>query len=382
MWSAASSPRYTARRLHVRHRPVARHAAARVRRAVRAAPARRSAAEVELVRLDPQFRYHWRDGSTLTVVDDDDATAASFDGFSGGAGAQWRSFDARGRRIWDVAERTFFAGPMTQPAVARQAHAIAVRPHRDRPVPHTRPLGRARTSTTTGWCSGPDGTPPTRGRRRSGRRPRSPASPTSRRAFGCWYPMRWARHDPAMRSNALARACGVELRTGAEVDRRSRPTPIGSTASTSPTAPTSAADVVVANVDAEHLYTDLLARPDGARDASAAAERSTSGFALCAAVRGLTPGMRAPQRVVLRGRARRVRRDRARRARRRPDDLRLRLVGHRSDAGTRRMRELVPARQHAAGRRGRTGSRHRPRARPLGRCTAFRSAVGSSSSTR
>ncbi len=71
--------------------------------------------QLDLRRLDPQFRYHWRDGSSLAVHDDAEATAAAFEECASGAGAQWRRFDAKGRRIWRVAERTFFAGPMAGP---------------------------------------------------------------------------------------------------------------------------------------------------------------------------------------------------------------------------------------------------------------------------
>jgi phytoene dehydrogenase-like protein len=51
-----------------------------------------------------------------------------------------------------------------------------------------------------------------------------------------------------------------------------------------------AADVVVANTDAEHLYADLL--PDaGALHRVRRAERSTSGFVVCVGARGLTAGI-------------------------------------------------------------------------------------------
>ncbi|MET0910688.1 MAG: FAD-dependent oxidoreductase, partial [Ilumatobacteraceae bacterium] len=75
----------------------------------------RLAAEVDLVRLDPQFRYRWYDAAELRVFDDDDRTAESFDALREGAGDGWRRFVERGRRIWDVADRTFFAGPMSSP---------------------------------------------------------------------------------------------------------------------------------------------------------------------------------------------------------------------------------------------------------------------------
>ena len=71
--------------------------------------------EVELTRLDPQFRYHWPDGSSLTVPDAVDERVAAFEAMSPGAGDAWRRFDDHGRRIWDVSERTFLAGPMTNP---------------------------------------------------------------------------------------------------------------------------------------------------------------------------------------------------------------------------------------------------------------------------
>ena len=35
---------------------------------------------------------------------------------SAAPGGAWRRFDAHGRRVWDVAERTFLAGPMVRPA--------------------------------------------------------------------------------------------------------------------------------------------------------------------------------------------------------------------------------------------------------------------------
>ena len=64
------------------------------------------------MRLDPQFHYHWPDGSPL-VVRTTGATAAASTSWRG-AGAQWRRFD-EGRRIWEVSERTFLAGPMDGP---------------------------------------------------------------------------------------------------------------------------------------------------------------------------------------------------------------------------------------------------------------------------
>ncbi|MFZ4760913.1 MAG: phytoene desaturase family protein, partial [Burkholderiaceae bacterium] len=59
--------------------------------------------EVDLVRLDPQFRYWWRSGRHVEVRDD------------GCDEPGYDEFVAHGRTIWDVCERTFFAGPMSGP---------------------------------------------------------------------------------------------------------------------------------------------------------------------------------------------------------------------------------------------------------------------------
>jgi phytoene desaturase len=89
----------------------------------------------------------------------------------------------------------------------------------------------------------------------------------------------------------VARDAGVEIRTGTEVTR----------VTTSSTGAVSGvqvadgsnvvADIVVANVDAEHLYRDLLADAPALRRVQRAT-RSTSGFVLCAGVRDRTPGIR------------------------------------------------------------------------------------------
>ena len=88
----------------------------------------------------------------------------------------------------------------------------------------------------------------------------------------------------------LARESGVEIRTGTEAtaittDDGGRVRGVVLVDGTE-----LAADVVVANVDAEHLYTDLVPDATAARRVRRA-ERSTSGFAICAGVRGLTPGL-------------------------------------------------------------------------------------------
>ena len=165
-------------------------------------------APLDLVRLDPQFRYHWGDGSTLTVADDSDETAAAFEAFTEGAGVQWRSFDDRGRRIWDVAERTFLAGPITSPvALARRLRS----PFDITAIDGFRTLHRSAASyfdddRLVQWAG--------RYATYSGSTPfRAPATlaciPHIEARHGCWYPIGGLGtiRDALER---LARACGVD----------------------------------------------------------------------------------------------------------------------------------------------------------------------------
>lgn len=246
------------------------------------------AEQVDLVRLDPQFVYHWSNGSSLVVPDGDDDTAAAFDAFVPGAGDQWRSFDARGRRIWDVADRTFFAGPMANPlALARRMRS----PFDLTAIDPMRTLHRAAESffddpRLVQWAgryatysgSSPFGAPATLG-----------CIPHIEARFGCWYPIGGL---DAIRAafERVARNSGVDIHTGTDVARVITG-PDGHVSGVElADGSTHDADIVVANVDAEHLYADLL--PDaGELKRVRRAKRSTSGFVLCAGVRGLTPDL-------------------------------------------------------------------------------------------
>jgi phytoene desaturase len=245
--------------------------------------------QVELIRLDPQFVYHWPDGSSLVVPDGDDDTAAAFERFAPGAGQQWRDFDARGRRIWDVAERTFFAGPMANPwSLAKRMRS----PFDLTAIDPMRTLHRAagsffddprlvqwadRYATYSG--SSPYAAPATLG-----------CIPHIEARYGCWYPTGGL---DSIRSafERVARDTGVEIHTGTDVARVTC-APDGQVSGVElADGSTVAAGIVVANVDAEHLYGELLSDADALTRVQRA-KRSTSGFVLCAGVRDRTPGIR------------------------------------------------------------------------------------------
>jgi phytoene desaturase len=115
--------------------------------------------------------------------------------------------------------------------------------------------------------------------------------------FGCWYPMgglgslRDAICD-------VASAAGVSIRTGCAVTSittangavRSVTIASGESPSEARDVDELRADIVVANCDAEVLYRDLLPDAKALRKVRRAA-RSTSGFVVCAGVRGATPGI-------------------------------------------------------------------------------------------
>ena len=247
----------------------------------------RTADHLDLRRLDPQFRYGWPDGSTLTVPDGAAAAEAAFEAFAPGAGAARRAFAARARRIWDISERTFLAGPMTNPLdlvrrmrSPRDLTGIDPFPSLARRARQT--FDDERLAQWAGRYATYSGSSPF-------------AAPATlacivhvEAAFGAWYPMGGlgALADAIV---GLAARCGAELRTGTEAVaiRTSGDEVAGVELADGTVVP---ADIVVADVDAEHLYRDLHRDPKRLRRAQAAG-RSTSGFVVLAGVQGATPGL-------------------------------------------------------------------------------------------
>lgn len=240
---------------------------------------------LELVRLDPQFRYSWRDGSRLVVRDDPEQTAREFDAFAPEAGAAWREFDDRGRSIWDTAERTFFAGPMTGMSelwsrMESPRDLLAIDPLRTLRTAARATFDDPRLQQWAGRYATYSGSSPLE----------APATlaciPHIESRFGCWYPMGGlgALRDAL---EQLAVETGVAIRAGTAVDGITS-TPKRVTGVALVDGSFIDASVVVANADARHLYRDLLPDPRALARVRKA-RRSTSGFALCVGARGRTP---------------------------------------------------------------------------------------------
>lgn len=243
--------------------------------------------EVELVRLDPQFRYRWPNGSTLDVADDPDVTESAVDRFSPGAGPAWAELRRHVARIWEISERTFLAGPMSTPwsLLGRMRSPL------DLPrIDGTRTLAKLAASTfddprlrqLVGRYATYSGSSPYE----------APATLACishvEQEYGCWHVIGGlGRLRDAL--ERAARRMGVDVRLGVDVGRiaAAGKRVVGVDLADGGHEP---ADLVVSNVDAAHLYTDLLPDPKRAKELDRAG-RSTSAFVVCAAVRGRTDGV-------------------------------------------------------------------------------------------
>lgn len=228
--------------------------------------------EVQLVRLDPQFRYRWPDGHTLVMRDD------------GCDEPGYREFIDHGRQIWEISERTFFAGPMGSPlALLRRMRSpldlVRIDPVRTLARSAERTLRDPRMVQWAGRYATYSGSSPYR----------APATlgciAHVEHAYGCWYPVGGlgALRDAFTR---VAARVGVETRCRTEVTAIST---TGDRVDGVLVADGSSipADIVVANADATHLYRDLLPDQRALRRVERATP-STSGFIVLAGVRGRT----------------------------------------------------------------------------------------------
>ncbi len=229
--------------------------------------------EVPLVRLDPQFRYRWRSGRRVEVADD------------GCDVAGYREFVDRGRTIWNVSERTFFAGPMSGP------WSLAKRLRRVRDLTDIDPLRSLHAAATHVFGGDPEMVQwAGRYATYSGSSPfRAPATlgciAHVEHEYGCWYPMGGlgALRDGFVRvaeRSGVRIVCDAEVRTITTAGDRVTGLVLADGTAV-------AADIVVANADATHLYRDLMPDARALRRVRRAAP-STSGFVICAGVRGTT----------------------------------------------------------------------------------------------
>jgi len=242
---------------------------------------------VTLRRLDPICRYRFADGTTFDHRADIDEAAAAAEALAPGSGERWRAFMAHAGSVWSVAERTFFAGPMEHPlALARRVRSprdlLAIDPLRSLHARAGAAFDDPRLVQYVDRYATYSGSSPFR----------APATLCCiahlEQALGAWY-VDGGLGRLADALVELATGAGVEVRTGADVaaieQRGGRASGVrladGATVS---------ADAIVADVDALHLYRDLLPHR-GRRRRTELAPRSTSGFVLLLGVEGRTDGL-------------------------------------------------------------------------------------------
>ena len=248
---------------------------------------------VDLVDLEPGFAYHFADGSAVTMpgVDPGRCAAALGDAFGGTAYEDWRALIARGAAIWQITRRPFLESPLTSwrdlmPLARNLSHLRTVAPQTS-----LRRLGKHylhdhrlrllldRYATYTGSD------------------PRlAPAAlatvPYVEQTFGVHHVAGGLRRlGDALYERTLER--GVSYEFGCDVvDVTTDASGVNGIRRADGS--TEAADVIVANADATHLYRDLLHDPR-TKDPLRSLRKSTpslSGFVLLLAVRGRTPGLR------------------------------------------------------------------------------------------
>lgn len=250
---------------------------------------------VDLVRLDPICRYSWPVDAPGGAAGFDHRTAradavAAVEGAFPGQGQAFDVWLSHARTIWEVAERSFFAGPLESPValvrrMQRPGDLLAIDPLRTLSSRAGRVFDDPRLVQWAGRYATYSGSSPAL----------APATlaciPWIEQAFGAWY----LRGGLAVLAAALEKAMatvGVEVRTGADTEAVLADT-VAVHGVRLAGGEVLAADIVVANVDATHLYADLLPHRRMLRR-TLRAPLSSSGFALLLGVEAGTSGGRSP----------------------------------------------------------------------------------------
>ncbi|CAB4933298.1 unannotated protein [freshwater metagenome] len=248
---------------------------------------------VDLVDLEPGFGYRFPDGTSVDMpgVDPGLCAAALGAALGGTAEADWRAFMRHAAHVWQVTRRPFLESPLTGvrdllPLARNMSDVRTVAPFTSLRSIGRRYLHDPRLRMILDRYATYTGSDPRR----------APAAlatiPYVEQAFGAYHIAGGIRRladalhertiergvryrmstDVAEVITNSSRVAGVRLADGEVLD----------------------ADVVVANADATHLYRELLrdARGKAPLRKLGRATPSLSGFVMCLAVQGRTPGLR------------------------------------------------------------------------------------------
>ncbi len=285
-------------------------------------------ADITLRKLDPIARYRFGDGTWLEASAGEEAFSANLEQLRPGNAAQMRSFLFRAEAIWDATREPFLERPLygvkSLLSLAQKVGDLrTIAPWRTMRSLARSYLSDERLIAFVDRYATYTGSDPRKA-------PAALASiPFVERSFGGWY----VEGGLVRLGEMLAKRCadlGVVIRCNTPVasiltephhnDSGARGSRNQCSGVLLANGETVAADVVIANADAHHLYADLLAKPAKEekltgllgnalsrvaewRDPSVTALRaralrglrsgqpSLSGFVLCCAVEGRTPGL-------------------------------------------------------------------------------------------
>ncbi len=238
--------------------------------------------EIDLIRLDPQWRCFFDDGTVLDLVENVEAMAGTLDGFAPGTGAGYRNFIALSRRLHEISERFFFWKPVedfrdtldlrASLNAATLADVLALRMGATVAGTIRRQVQDRRVAQMLDHFvqyvgSSPYGAPAV-----------LCAIAHMQTDGGVWYPRGGTRAVPAALAR-LAGELGVDLRTGSGVKRIL--TEGGRAAGVETEAgETVALSAVVSNMDAVRTYRELVGGAAGARFGRRRHEPACSGVVL------------------------------------------------------------------------------------------------------
>jgi phytoene desaturase len=242
--------------------------------------------DIEFVRLSHPFRYTFADGTSLDVYDDKTSTQDAFEMAAPSGGRQWSKMYEHGERVWQTAERSFFSGAMYPFfSLLRRFRSpfdlMNIDPMHSLAQRGEKLFDDARLRQWFNRYATYSGSSPWR----------APATlsciPYIEQRYGCWYiPGGLARLAESL--ERTAKTAGAQLVTNAEVEgvhavnREIRAITVNGERLN--------VDVVVANADAEHVYSDLFPHPQR-RARVRQAGRSSSGFSLFLGLSGRTPNL-------------------------------------------------------------------------------------------
>lgn len=238
---------------------------------------------LDLQRLDVAARYRFGDGTELDLPGRRaDIPDALDDALGAGAGAQWAAFLRHAERVWHATHEHFLESPVSPAGLARLSlrvrDLLAVAPWRSLRGVGARYLRDERLGMLLDRYATYSGSDPRR----------APAAlavvPYVEQEFGSWY-VRGGLRRLAEAVAERCRALGVEVRTGARVERIDAEDRVRGVRLAS--GERLRADVVVANADAATVYGPggLLPVPAQARRL-ARTTASSSGFVLLLGLEG------------------------------------------------------------------------------------------------